>query len=331
MKKLVDKMENESYEMSRSQNRKKKKGCRGCLWPILIIGLIVGGIIFYAYMQLRSTTDVIQTDVNEEVETHESRTSNNVALDGNTPVSILLLGLDTGDMGRNSRGLSDTIMVMTVNPNTNRTTLTSIPRDTRTEIIGKGFDDKINHAHSFGGPSMTINTVQNFLDIPIDYFVSVNMAGIQQIVDAVDGITVTPPMSFKQGPYSFVEEQQTKMDGAQTLAYSRMRYEDPQGDYGRQTRQRQVVSATLSKVASFDSILNYQSVLASMEDNVLTNLSFDNMVSLFMNYRSSLENFEETQIRGYGTQIDGIYYEIIEEEEVQAVSAQLRKELELDE
>src|SRR5699024_9222691 len=104
------------------------------------------------------------------------------------------------------------------------------------------------------------------------------------------------------------------MDGAMALAYSRMRKDD--GDYARQGRQREVVLATVNKIASFNTILNYQSVLQTMEDNVMTNMVFDEMVNVFMNYQDAINNIEEVQINGSGTMMSGVYYEIIPDEEI---------------
>lgn len=316
--------------MSRSermQTKGSKKKRRGCLRVFIVLLFIVIGIFLYAYYELRQTTDTIHSDVDSDRITHSSREKDKVNLKGDS-FSILFLGIDTGDMGRVEQGRSDTVMVMTVNPKTEKSTLVSIPRDTYTEMVGRGFEDKINHAYAYGGPSMAINSVQNLLDIPIDYFVSVNMQGIQQIVDAVGGINITPTMTFEQSGYSFVEGQTIQMDGAQALAYSRMRNLD--GDYARQGRQREVVLATISKVASFNSVLNYQSVLNTMEDNVMTNLTFDEMVSMFLNYRSPLTNIEQIQMSGYGTYIDGIYYEIIPDEEISSISGLLKSELNIE-
>ena len=176
---------------------------------------------------------------------------------------------------------------------------------------------------------MAMNTVQNFLDIPIDYYVSVNMKGIQQIVDAVGGITLAPSRSFNQDGFSFVKDQPTAMDGEMALAYSRMRKLD--NDYGRQGRQREVVSETLNKITSLNSVLNYQPVLKTMEDNVLTNLTFDELTNIFLNYRGALTNMEQIQVQGSGQRMNGIYYEIIPQEQVNEISANLQKQLEIDE
>lgn len=325
-------MENNRNEMTRrsqKHNKKRKKRGRGCLWFFLILLLAIVGVVAYGYFELRETTSTIHSDLGEETMRHASRENNDLDLSGEEPFSVLLLGIDTGDMGRVDRGRSDTMMVMTVNPNTDQTTLVSIPRDTYAEIVGRGTQDKMNHAYAFGGPSMAINTVQKFLDIPIDYYVSVNMQGIQQIVDAVGGITLTASSSFSQSGYSFVEGERTQMDGAMALAYSRMRKDD--GDYARQGRQREVVLATVNKIASFNTILNYQSVLQTMEDNVMTNMVFDEMVNVFMNYQDAINNIEEVQINGSGTMMSGVYYEIIPDEEISSISQQLRSELEINE
>lgn len=321
-------MENNTENMSRRSRKpqkKKKKRRRGCLWFFLILLAALIGIVAYGYFELRQTTDTIHSDVDEDFIQHTSRENNQIELGGDTPFSVLLMGVDAREA---DSGRSDTVMVMTVNPNTDKTTLVSIPRDTYTEIVGRGFEDKINHAYAYGGPTMSMNTVQNFLDIPIDYFVTVNMEGIQQIVDAVGGITVTPSSTFSQSGHSFTEGQPTNMNGEMALAYSRMRSQD--GDYARQGRQREVVLSTVNKIASFNTILNYQSVLQTMEDNVVTNMTFDEMVNVFLNYQDPIANIEEIQMNGSGTRIGGVYYEIIPEEEVNSISQQLQSELEIN-
>lgn len=320
---------NETSRTKRTQSKKKRR------WPrvLLVIVLIFASFILYGYMRLRKTSSTIHTDLSDEEfvqEKHPSRDRGKLNLNGKEPFSILLMGIDKEGEGLD-RGRSDTMMVMAVNPTNKKTTLVSIPRDTRTEIIGKGFDDKINHAHAFGGAGMSLNTVQNLLDIPVDFFVSVNMNGIQQIVDAVGGISVTPTLSFNQSGYSFVEGQPTTVDGEAALAYSRMRKEDPEGDFGRQERQREVVLAILKKGASFDSILNFESVLTSMENNLQTNLEFNDMASIFLNYSSSLSNINQIQMTGEGTMINDIYYLIVPEASISEISSVLKSELEITE
>lgn len=323
-------MDNNTRSQRRQPSQKKKPsfmkklGCGiGIVFMILLIA--VGVFVFKVYSDVTSTTDEIYQDVEKD-----ERRENPIEVKNKEPFSVLLLGVDTGDLGRTEQGRSDTMMVLTVNPNTNKTSIVSIPRDTYTEIIGRGTMDKINHAYAFGGASMSVNTVQNLLDIPIDYYVEVNMQGVKDIVDALDGVQVTPALSFSYDGYSFSEGQTTTLDGNAALAYSRMRYDDPNGDYGRQARQRQIIMASMNKVASLSSIMNYQGILGTLENNMQTNLTFDNMVSIFNNYRGAVSNVEQIQLEGAGTKIDGIYYAIVDDNELAAVSGALKEQLEIE-
>lgn len=322
-------------EEEKRVRRKRKKRKKKSIWKKVLISLavvlllIVGAGTFVAwkvYSDVQSSTEEMYTESN-----HEQKREKPVVVDqGKDPFSVLLTGIDTGALGREYKGRSDSLMLMTVNPNTNETTIVSIPRDTYTEIVGHGTMDKINHAYAFGGIDMTLNTVQTLFDIPVDYYVSVNMEGLQQIIDAVGGIDITPPLTFDyEGGYHFEEGQPTHMNGETALAYSRMRYDDPNGDYGRQERQREVVTTTIKKMASVESVMNYQSVLNSLSSNMQTNLTFDDMVDLFTKYNSAIGKMEQVQMSGTGRKQNGVYYEFIPDEEVQRISDLLKSELEL--
>ena len=320
------------YRTDRNGHKNKKKSVWKIvlsifLFILLLITLAGGYIAWQVFTDVRSTTDDMYEEVDQEA--HTAREEKPVVVDdGEDPFSVLLLGIDKED-GSVEYGRSDTMMLVTVNPNTDKTSILSIPRDTRTEIIGHGTVDKINHAHAFGQASMAMNTVQNLLDVPVDYYVAVNMESMQQMVNAVGGLTVVPPLSFTQGEYQFVEGEPTHMDGAKALAYTRMRKEDPEGDYGRQFRQRQIIEGAMKSLASLDSIMNYQDVLSAMGNSMKTNMSFDEMVDVFNNYRQAANTIEQDQLAGSGTMIDGIYYELIPDEELNRVQTQLKNELEL--
>lgn len=70
------------------------------------------------------------------------------------------------------------------------------PRDTYTEIIGKGKSDKINHAYAFGSADMSVATVEDFLNIPINFYIEVDMEGFKDIVDAAGSIDVNNDLEF---------------------------------------------------------------------------------------------------------------------------------------
>lgn len=304
--------------------RKKKK--KKWLWITLsIIGLLVlstGGYAYYLYKSAADTVASIQEDLDRDKS--EKRTEE-VVFEEKDPISILLMGVDEreGDSGR-----SDSLILMTVNPNTNTTQMVSIPRDTRTEIIGKGKQDKINHAYAFGGTEMAINTVENFLDVPVDYFVKINMESFKDTVDAVGGVEVTNTLNFSYGGFDFPEGT-VNLDGEKALAFTRMRYEDPRGDFGRQERQRQVIEAVIKKGANVSSITKFGDMFGVVRDNVKTNLTFDEMWDIQANYKTAAQNLEQFQVEGSGNTIDGIYYYIVPEENRLALSEQLKEHLEI--
>ena len=315
---------------SRRSRTKKKNNVVRFIFSFLLLFLVVVGIyVFDVYRNVDTTTDKIYEPVDEEVEKVRASSAN---LNSKDPISILLLGVDTGDLGRTERGRSDTMMVVTVNPNTKKSTIMSIPRDTYTEIVGYGISDKINHAYAFGGNSMAINSVQNLLDIPIDYYVTVNMAGIQEIVNAVGGVDVVSPLTFTQDGYTFYQDEVNHLDGSAALAFARMRYEDPDGDTGRQARQRIIIEGVVNKVTSASTLLNYQSILGSLSNNVQTNFQMKDYLALQGNdYLAAARNITSEQMGGSGGMgDDGIYYNWLSEEELFRVQSLLQSELELD-
>ncbi|WP_322398685.1 LCP family glycopolymer transferase, partial [Clostridium perfringens] len=107
--------------------------------------------------------------------------------------------------------------------------------------------DKINHAYAFGGVEMSGSSVENFLQYPIDYYIKVDMEGFSSIVDSLGGVTVNNNMGFAYAGYDF-DEGKLNLNGDEALAFSRMRFEDPKGDLGRNTRQREVLKGILNKL-----------------------------------------------------------------------------------
>ena len=108
-----------------------------------------------------------------------------------------------------------------------------------------------------------------------------------------------------------------------------MRKKDPDGDYGRQFRQRQIIEGAMKSVASIDSIMNYRNILDTMGNTMKTNMSFNEMQDLFSNYRTAANDIEQDQLAGSGTMMNGVYYEIIPDEEIGRVQSHLKTELEI--
>jgi polyisoprenyl-teichoic acid--peptidoglycan teichoic acid transferase len=300
-----------------SKKKKKKKWLRitGAIFLLLILTL--GTYLFTIY---RSLTNAVDT-MHEPVE----RNQREITFKESEPFTALMLGVDEreGDKGR-----SDTIIVLTVNPQKNSVKMLSIPRDTYTEIVGRGTQDKINHAYAFGGVEMAMDTVERFVDIPIDYYLKVNMEGFQDIVDAVGGITVNNDLEFKEGSFHFAQGP-IELDGREALAYVRMRKQDPQGDFGRQKRQRQVIQGVLNKGASLGSLTKFDNIFDALGHNVKTNISFSEMVEIQSNYRQAAGNIEQLKLEATGTYINGVSYQLVSVEEQQRIQNELKAHLDI--
>lgn len=293
----------------------------GIISLLLLLGVGIYGFMFY-----KSLSGALEK-IHEPIDRKKSdlRTEE-VVLKKKVPFSILMLGVDERD---GDKGRSDTMIVLTVNPNQNSIKMLSIPRDTRTEIVGHGTVDKINHAYAFGGVTMSMNTVEQFLDIPIDYYMQINMESFKDIVDSVGGVTVNNDFDFSAGGVHFPEGQIT-LNGKDALAFSRMRYDDPRGDFGRQFRQRLIIQGVIREGASLSSITNYSSIFEALGDNLRTNLTFGEMVDIQKNYKGTSQQIEHITVTGGGTKINGIYYYQVPDAEKQRIQEVLKTHLELN-
>ena len=311
---------------SRLELNKKKKN-HPWRWIGIIILLIIAGVGIYGYSIYAKTKNALDKTYDPQNAVVQDK------FDGKTPFNILLLGTDTGAFGRKEkRGNSDTMIIATVNPQQNKVSLMSVPRDTMAQMIGTDrFNvQKINAAYNIGGAKMAMNTTSKVLDVPIKYYLVMYMNGMRKIVDGVGGVDVKVPLTFSYGGYTFTKGKTMHLNGSQALAYSRMRYDDPQGDYGRQKRQRQVITSILQHAVSLNTIENLDSVLDSTSKSVKTNLTFDSMVSIVKNYRHCTENIDSDYLHGVGANIGGASYQVMRDKELQRTSDIVRSQLGLD-
>ncbi|HLS36246.1 MAG TPA: LCP family protein [Bacillota bacterium] len=299
----------------RAEKRKKRRWLR---IPLIGIGIIFLALIAwgtYIFMEARNT-------VNEKMYTEIDSIDRDLSkkkVKAKDNLNILMLGIDstTGDAGR-----SDSLIIVNLRPQEDKMKMISIPRDTRTVIAGRGYEDKINHAYAFGGAEMAIETVENFLGIEIDYHVRMNMQGLKELIDELGGITVTNDIEWGDSKYHF-NKGSVELDGEKALAYVRMRKQDPEGDFGRAKRQRQVIEQIINKGANIATVTNITSTMDILGDNMETSLDFADMRRLLTGYSSTRNNVEQYQVQGSGAMIDGIYYYIVSEDEVRKVNGML--------
>lgn len=308
----------------RHRPRKKRHPIRNII-IVLILALLAGGTAYgmHKYESLKNT-------VKSSYKASGAKKLRNVnaQLSGKKPISILLMGTDTGALGRTFAGRTDSMMVVTINPKTDKTTITSLPRDTAVTI--PGYEDygisKINAAYAYGQSKTAITTVQQMLNVPIDFYAIINMGGMEKIIDEVGGVSVTPTLSFSYGGYFFKKGVKTHMNGKKALAYARMRDDDPQGDYGRQTRQRKVIMALLAKSGSVSTLLN-EDFIRSLTKQTQTDLTFSDLTALATNYLSATKHIKTTHMQGTSETINGQSMEVVSKSELQRVTNYIRNGL----
>ncbi len=198
--------------------------------------------------------------------------------------SFYITGIDTyGALTSVSR--SDVNMVVTVNPNTHRILLTSIPRDYYVPVAGSTslLNDKLTHT-GLKGVETSVKTIENLLETDINYYVRINFTSLVEMIDAIDGVDVENPFEFtadyeeeEEHVYYVFQKGTIHLDGKQALAYVRERYGLREGDIARARHQQQVISGVINKLSSTTILTKYPQILGSIEGNFTTNMSLSNI------------------------------------------------------
>lgn len=291
---------------------------------VVALLLSIGAYAYYLYHSVEKTADQMYEPIDHSDEDKDKDTPEASESEDGDPISILLMGVDERP---NDPGRSDTLIVMTLNPEDESMQMVSIPRDTRTDIAGKGTTDKINHAYAFGGTKMSMDTVENFLDIDLDHYIKINMQGLSKLVDAVGGITVqNDTVSWKDKGFNYHKGKLDLDNGKKALGYVRMRHQDSKGDFGRNQRQRDVIKAVVDKAASFSSISRYSHILEAIGGNVKTDLTFGQMKEIALHDRGARHNVDNYEVKGEGKRIKNIYYLQVSDEEKEKVHEMITRQ-----
>lgn len=195
---------------------------------------------------------------------------------------IMVMGVDrrSDDVGR-----SDTLMAVTVNREAGSAQILSLPRDTRVQIEGNGFD-KINHAYAYGGHELTKKTVEKLLGVPMDYYVLVDIQAFERIIDALDGVDINvekrmyyeDPWDDDGGLVIDLYPGMQHMDGKKAIQY--VRFRDGEGDIGRIARQQHFMQAVMEKLLSPAVLPKLPKMMEEIRSAVETDMPLTEMVSL---------------------------------------------------
>ncbi|MFI3085022.1 LCP family protein [Streptococcus sp. 2020WUSS089] len=291
------------------------------LMSLAIIGLTLGAGLIYGASLLNFSTDAIsktfkQLNGEEEI----------TPIDATEPLTILLMGVDMDQATRGGDwegGRSDSMILVTVNPKTKETNMMSLTRDIMVEIAeangeSSGTVEKLNHSYSYGQAPMAIATIEKMMDINIDRYIEINMDGLVELVDAVGGIEVNNTLGFpisisehEPAYTSIVQPGKQLVNGDQALVYARMRYDDPEGDIGRQRRQREVITAIIKKLLQLDGLTQYKKILTAISNNMRTNIEISPAtIPSLLGYKDSVSKLNSYQLRGVDQMVDEIYYQL---------------------
>lgn len=318
--------------MAKIQKRKKKK--TGLIIFFIIIVLIIGaGVYAGSYIAGKLSAlnieeiDTSELDANEELYEEVSDTLSKEEFEN--IITFALFGTDSRDTNNMSAGRSDSIIIASINTNTQTVKLISIPRDTYVSVDGYG-KTKINHAYAYGGAKLAIKTINQNFGLDITEYATIDFSGLIHIINKIGGIQLkitksemdyintysVVPYKISGNEYKALSNYGTvTLTGEQALAHSRNRTTGAGTDFNRAERQRDVLEAMMKKLAKMGS-----SKLLNMSDTLLrevrTNINVMNYVGkltdIILNSSKYFSNLISIQIPsteyGKGQTINGTYY-----------------------
>lgn len=316
------------------------------------------------YENIKDETKVIYTQTKKVKKTDEKSKNSKPITE---PFTILLMGVDSETEGiANSSFNGDSLMVITFNPKTLSTTILSIPRDSYVPIscFSGQRKNKITHA-AWQGESCMQKTIENLLDVDIDYYVKINFKGVVKLVDTLGGVDIDVPYSLCEQNSNrqwgkntvYIEKGQQTLNGEQALAYSRNRHPNPgmcaakwtnyySDDFVRGQHQQEVVMALLNKFKSVNSLDQIYNLLDTISSNMNTNMSTDQILSLYNVFKdisnkasessdmADLLGMQRLYLNGYSQRIYdyggtnlSLYNYVLYDDSVKAVSDAMKENL----
>ncbi|UXU54394.1 LCP family protein [Staphylococcus agnetis] len=283
------------------------------LYLLVLILVIVPAI--FAFILFNSSRDAFDDSFSQK-DRRESVMRQHKVNPSKEPVSILFLGIDDSDARRENgqsveQSRTDAMILSTLNPDKNQIRLLSIPRDTLSYIPKVGYYDKITHAHAYGGPESSMDTVEKALNIPVDYYVRINMDAFAETVDELGGIEYDVPYDLNepnrtdQGRIKIKKGKQV-LNGEEVLAVTRTRKQD--SDLKRGQRQMEVLKILFRKAQETQSLHKLDDIIKIVGNNSQHNLSYDEIRALATNYLVSDTEIKTEQLKGENELLNGIYY-----------------------
>lgn len=250
------------------------------------------------YSDFSSKTRILETiDITKEVEDITKKVSIK-----NTSFNVLISGMDSyGTINKTTR--NDVNMIATVNPNTNKVLLTSIPRDYYVQLHGKsGYKDKLTHAGIYG-INTAVKTIEDLFDIDINYYVRVNFTTVEDLVNTIGPIEIYSDKAMTLDGCKYVVGNNT-VGGKCALRFARERHSYVEGDNHRIKNQQEVIKAVFKKLSSSAMVVtDYTSILNSLDGKFATNMDMKDITSFIKYELEDITKYEilDTQVSGTGS------------------------------
>lgn len=268
----------------------------------IIFTLIFTGAIFY--------NDVFKKDNGASAQEEEEKPK----AEGDS-ISFLLMGVDSKDISEKSQVRTDTLMVFNVTKD-GEISILSVPRDTKTPIKGRKYEEKINHAHAYGGKELTLDTVSDLLGIDLEYYVIADYKFVREFVDLIGGVEIDVPMDMHyedptDDPPLYIDLKQglQKLDGEKSLQYLRFRKGYKNADLGRIGAQQEFIKAMVKASLRPATILKIPKIYSAYNDYINTNIPFSTIAGYGMKfYKFETDNISMTTLPGEPKTIKGVSY-----------------------
>jgi LCP family protein required for cell wall assembly len=264
---------------------------------LIILLLIIGSVAVFLVNKLNKINYV-------EISKEEIEVNTGVEENLSGYRNIALFGIDTrDDTYEGSR--SDCIMIASINHDTKEIKIVSVYRDTYLNIPGRGLD-KVNHAYAYGGPVLSMSTLNTNLDLDITEFATVNFTSTKDIINAIGGVTLTVTDAEAKSIPRISSGGTYLLDGEQALAYGRIRKID--NDYKRTERMRTVVMAVFEKAKTM-SITELNKLANQLLPEIYTNISATEILALIPKiYSYSIVESQGWPYETRGITLGGVWY-----------------------
>ncbi|MDO5713631.1 MAG: LCP family protein [Tissierellia bacterium] len=240
---------------------------------------------------------------------------------GEDSMDFLMLGVDSLNVNDGSPSRSDVMMIVHADLKNHAFYMLSVPRDTRTAIPGRKNKEKINHAFAYGGPELSLQTLNQLLGTNIKYYITVDYAFVKEMVETMGGVDVNVPMDMHyEDPtanpplYIDLKAGEQRLNGDQALQFLRFRKGYANQDLGRVEAQQQFMSAFLKELKSPKSLINFPLYLRSYDKNTQSNIPMSKLAKLSPSIlRMGEDSIQTGTLPGVPQTIGGISYFIHDE------------------